>query len=104
MRRRANSRSRLASRSRSMRSRTAGSASDALMLSSPSENAAERTAEDLPGHTAARSAAKRFGEIAGSLAADTARNAAGNHLPRRKSAAARVAGAENAADEAAEPP
>src|ERR1700722_7849570 len=101
MRNSANSRSRLASRSRAMRSRTAGRASDALM-SSPSENAAERAAQDLPGDPAGRSAAERFGKVASRLATDAARDAPGEHLARRKAAAARVVGAEDAANETAE--
>jgi hypothetical protein len=84
-----------------MRSRTAGRASDALM-SSPSENAAERTTEDLPGNTAGRTAAERFCQVAGDLGADAARDAAGDDLARCKALAARVVGAEDAANEGAE--
>jgi hypothetical protein len=84
-----------------MRSRTAGRASDALM-SSPSENAAERAAEDLSGDTAGRAAAERFCQVAGDLGADAARDAAGDDLARCKAPAARVVGAEDAANEGAE--
>jgi hypothetical protein len=64
-------------------------------MSSPSENAAERTAEDLPGNTAGRTAAERFCQVAGDLGA----NAAGDDLARCKAPAARVVGAEDAANE-----
>jgi hypothetical protein len=71
-------------------------------MSSPSENAAERAAEDLPGNTAGRTAAERFCHIAGDLGADAARDAAGDDLARCKAPAARVVGAEDAANEGAE--
>ena len=55
-----------------------------------------------PATRAGRAAAERFCQVAGDLGADAARDAAGDDLARCEAPAARVVGAEDAANEGAE--
>src|SRR5215472_2684850 len=92
-----NKRSRLASRSRSTRSRTAGSASSVLMMS-PSQNAAERAAHDGFADIARALGAGLLGEFRRHLRGDAghhrARHIARHRLRCRQRLAARTADAE----------
>src|SRR5271169_2689974 len=98
MRSSANSRSRLESRSRSMRSRTAGRVCDAV-IGSPFHYAAERAAQDGLTDRPRAFAARLFGELSRDLGGDTghdrARNIAGDLLRGRQCRAMRPADPED---------
>src|ERR1700759_4907435 len=105
MRNSANSRAGLWSRSLAMRSRTAGSAADAVILSPP-ENSAERTANDRPSNTLAGRAGDGFTDsgrkFAGNFVGDRTRHVARDCLGRGQSGAAPPVGAVKAAEKASD--
>src|SRR5580704_4225522 len=101
MRSSANKRSRLASRSRSMRSSTAAKVSDVVMAS-PSHHAAERAAHHGLADVAGGLAAGRFGQFGGDLGGDAsndgARHIAGDLLRGRQRRTTRPADTEHVAE------
>src|SRR5579863_9915997 len=106
MRSSANSRSRLESRSWSMRSRTAGKVCDAV-IGTPFHYAAERAAQDGLTDRPGAFAARLFGEFSRDLGGDTghdrARNIAGDLLRGRQRRAVRPADPEDIGEPLADP-
>src|SRR5208283_4485277 len=106
MRKSANNRSRLPSRPRSTRSRTADRASDGVMTS-PFQHAAKRATHDGLANGSASFAAGASGELRRNLGGDAgdngARHIAGDLLRGRQGRAARSANAEDIAKPFAHP-